>query len=108
MIIRRDQPLANYHPSVRHPRHPHHPSHLCQDTDSISRTFLELFVLVYTKGEWLEVTFSFKFKVYGIEGGVKNVKRCQSNKKTIIVCDLPQMFVLAQRVASLCKIIEAL
>ena len=84
-----------------------HPRHLCQDPDSISRTFLEQFVLVYKRGEWLEVTFSFRFKVWGIDGGVK---RCKSNKKnlTIIVFDLPQMFVLAERVASLCKIIEAL
>ena len=27
--------------------HPHHPSHLCQDPDSISRTFLKQFVLIH-------------------------------------------------------------
>ena len=29
-----------------HPRHPSHPRHLCQDPDSISRTFLEQSVFV--------------------------------------------------------------
>ena len=72
------------------------------------RPFWNYLFLFIQKENGLKSLFSFRFKVYGIEGGVKNVKRCQSNKKTIIVCDLPQMFVLAQRVASLCKIIEAL
>ena len=40
MNIGRDWPLANDHLS------PCHPSHLCQDTGSISRTFLEQCVLV--------------------------------------------------------------
>ena len=61
MIIQRDWALANDHPEgaascgsssrvarllqmiIRHPRHP---SHLCQDPNSISRTFLEQLVLV--------------------------------------------------------------
>ena len=62
MIIPRGQPLANDHPqkpasckwSSRGSSHlqmiirrPHHPSHLCQDSDSTSRTFLEQFVLVF-------------------------------------------------------------
>ena len=62
MIIQRDRPLANDHPEdlascklspggtgllqmiIRHPRRP---NHLSQDPDSISRTFLEQFALVY-------------------------------------------------------------
>ena len=61
MIIQRDRPLANDHPEgpasckwssggtsllqmIICP--PCHPSQLCQETDSISRTFLQQFVLV--------------------------------------------------------------
>ena len=35
---------------IRHPGHPGHPNHLSQDLDSISRTFLEQFALVYDLG----------------------------------------------------------
>ena len=43
MFIGRSWPLANDHPEGPASCHP---SHLCQDPDSISRTFLEQFVLV--------------------------------------------------------------
>ena len=46
MIIWRDWPLTNDHPS------PRHPNHLSQDPDSISRTFLEQFDLVSFFGMW--------------------------------------------------------
>ena len=42
MIIWRDLPLTNDHPPP-----PRHPNHLSKDPDSISRTFLEQFALVF-------------------------------------------------------------
>ena len=82
MIIQRIRPLANDHledlASCKWSsggtgllqmiiRHPCHPNHLSQDPDSISRTFLEQFVLVscirsspiqfMNHGSWLGVTF---------------------------------------------------
>ena len=58
MIIQRDRPFANKPASCKWSsggtsllqiiiHHPRHPTHLCQDTDSISRTFQEQFVLVF-------------------------------------------------------------
>ena len=74
MIIQRDWPLAYNHPERQASckwssggtgllqmiiRYPHHPSHLFQDTDQISRTFLEQFLGPL----WISVFWGLKCKL---------------------------------------------